>query len=51
MIMNNANNIPQLMGAEGRARKLYYESFNSFLKKDFKFVKRTKQPPLDKGCS
>lgn len=47
MIMNNANNIPQLMGAEGRARKLYYESFNSFLKKDFKFVKRTKQPPLD----
>lgn len=44
---NASANITQLMGAEGRARKIYYESFNSFLKEDYKFVKRTKQPPLD----
>ena len=35
------------MGAEGRARKKYYESYNAFLKNDFHFNKREKKPPND----
>ncbi|MEG2918445.1 MAG: type I-B CRISPR-associated endonuclease Cas1b [Clostridium sp.] len=46
-IMNNANSIQEVMGAEGRGRKKYYESFNSFLKDDFYFNRREKRPPTD----
>lgn len=42
-----ANNIPELMGAEGRMRKTYYESFNSILRNGFEIVKREKRPPTD----
>lgn len=45
--MNKSNTVQELMGAEGRARKKYYESFNTFLKDDFHFYKREKQPPTD----
>lgn len=46
-IMNRANTIQEVMGAEGRARKKYYESFNTFLKDDFYFSRREKKPPTD----
>ena len=45
--MNNANTIQELMGAEGRGRKKYYEAFNYFLKNDFHFNNRQKRPPTD----
>ncbi|KGN00534.1 CRISPR-associated protein Cas1 [Clostridium novyi A str. 4570] len=40
-----AESIQELMGAEGRMRKVYYESFNMILKGDFEFKKREKRPP------
>lgn len=46
-LMKKANTIQEVMGAEGRARKKYYESFNKFLKEDFYFYKREKRPPTD----
>ncbi len=46
-IMNRANTIEEVMGAEGRFRKNYYKSFNSFLKEDFHFNKRERRPPTD----
>lgn len=45
--VNNAKNITELMGAEGRGRKKYYESFNYFLKSEFYFNSRQKRPPTD----
>lgn len=39
--------IPELMGCEGRAKEAYYKAWNVFLKEEFFFGKRTKQPPLD----
>lgn len=45
--MNNSNTIEELMGAEGRGRKKYYEAFNYFLKDDFYFESRQKRPPTD----
>ncbi|OHE55009.1 MAG: hypothetical protein A3K61_02030 [Thaumarchaeota archaeon RBG_16_49_8] len=37
--------IPDLMGVEGRCRKIYYASFDTILREGFEFDKRTKQPP------
>ncbi|MGL5479480.1 MAG: type I-B CRISPR-associated endonuclease Cas1b [Clostridium sp.] len=45
--VNQAKTIEELMGAEGRGRKVYYESFNEFIKKDFEFNKRERRPPKD----
>ena len=45
--INNASGIEELMGAEGRGRKVYYSAMNSFLEEDFKFNKREKRPPKD----
>lgn len=45
--VKKSKSIYELMGAEGRGRKKYYESFNYFLKDDFKFNSRNKQPPTD----
>ena len=42
-----ADTIEELMGAEGRIRKIYYESFKTFLKQDFGFERREKRPPTD----
>lgn len=41
----NANTIQELMGAEGRMRKIYYEAFNVILKNGFQFERREKRPP------
>lgn len=46
-LMNNSKTIEELMGAEGRGRKKYYEAFSYFLKEDFHFKKREKRPPTD----
>lgn len=46
-IMNEASTVQEVMGAEGRARKLYYEAFNTFIKEDFRIDKREKRPPTD----
>ena len=46
-IMNSANTVQEVMGAEGRARKTYYEAFNTFVKENFKIEKREKRPPKD----
>lgn len=42
-----SSTIEELMGAEGRGRKIYYESLNEFLKDDFTFHKRERRPPKD----
>lgn len=44
-IMNAANTIEEVMGAEGRARKSYYEAIDSFVSDEFKMKKREKRPP------
>jgi CRISPR-associated protein Cas1 len=44
-IIDEITNIPELMGIEGRSRKIYFSSFDSFLRKGFEFEKRTKLPP------
>lgn len=44
-IMNAAKTIEEVMGAEGRARKIYYEGIDSFLPDEFKMKKREKRPP------
>lgn len=46
-VMNNSSTIQEVMGAEGRARKAYYEAFNTFIKEDFYMEKREKRPPTD----
>lgn len=46
-IMNSANTVQEVMGAEGRARKTYYEALNTFVKEDFKIDKREKRHPKD----
>lgn len=43
-IMNAAKTIEEVMGAEGRARKIYYEGIGSFLPDEFKMKKREKRP-------
>lgn len=42
-----AKAIPELMGAEGRARKTYYECLQYILKNDFGFSNRNRRPPKD----
>lgn len=41
----NVDNIPEIMSIEGHIRKIYYSSWNFFLRDDFDIEKRTKQPP------
>ncbi|MGN2370738.1 type I-B CRISPR-associated endonuclease Cas1b [Clostridium cagae] len=45
--MLNSKNVQELMGAEGRVRKLYYECFKYILKNDFGFKNRNRRPPKD----
>lgn len=39
--------ISSLMGCEGRAKNIYYQAFNVFLKSDFFINKREKKPPTN----
>lgn len=43
--LKNCAGINEIMGCEGRARDLYYQSFNKILKGDFYIEKREKMPP------
>lgn len=45
--MLNAKTIEEVMGAEGRARRVYYDCFNYILSEEFTFSKREKRPPTD----
>ncbi|MBB6713827.1 type I-B CRISPR-associated endonuclease Cas1b [Clostridium gasigenes] len=45
--MLNSKGIAELMGSEGRIRKLYYESLKYILKNDFGFTHRNRRPPKD----
>ncbi|MBU7039069.1 MAG: type I-B CRISPR-associated endonuclease Cas1 [Theionarchaea archaeon] len=41
----DAGSIPQLMSIEGNIRGLYYQCFDRILPENFRFEKRTRQPP------
>lgn len=43
--LSAANSVEELMGAEGRIRDQYYQSFNSILRSGFEFERRVKRPP------
>jgi len=43
--IDEAHEIPELMGIEGRIRDSYYGAFDSILRPGFEFEKRTKRPP------
>lgn len=42
---SSSQSISELMGYEGRAKEVYYQAFNLFLKDDFPFTRREKRPP------
>ncbi|MBO8172643.1 MAG: type I-B CRISPR-associated endonuclease Cas1 [Bacillaceae bacterium] len=46
-LIYEANNIPELMGIEGKCRKIYYDSFERLFKSDFIWEYRSKRPPHD----
>ncbi|MBS3056882.1 MAG: type I-B CRISPR-associated endonuclease Cas1 [Candidatus Aenigmarchaeota archaeon] len=43
--IDSIQEIPELMGIEGRIRNAYYQSFDRILRPGFEFEKRTKRPP------
>jgi len=43
----SVNSIEELMSCEGRARDIYYQAFNKFLREDFSIEKREKHPPTN----
>ena len=46
--LSKSTSIEQLMALEGNVRESYYHCFTGIIKnEDFKFVKRSKRPPLD----
>jgi len=45
--ISKAQRVDELMGTEGRIRRIYYEGFNTILNNDFEFNKREKRPPTD----
>ncbi|MBL4931892.1 type I-B CRISPR-associated endonuclease Cas1b [Clostridium paridis] len=45
--VKSAKDVQTLMGAEGRARKNYYDCFKYILKNDFGFTNRNRRPPKD----
>lgn len=47
--IDKCNEIPQLMAIEGNVKEQYYNSFDLILNNDdFRFIKRTRQPPENK---
>lgn len=45
--VQDADNLSQLMGYEGNASKIYFRSLGLLTPSDFKFSRRTRQPPQD----
>ncbi|KAF1083730.1 CRISPR-associated endonuclease Cas1 [Sporotomaculum syntrophicum] len=45
--VESAGTIPELMGAEGQGRQIYYNAFNQLLKNGMEWHSRSKQPPRD----
>jgi CRISPR-associated protein Cas1 len=45
--VDEAKEIDELMGIEGRIRNKYYKTFNLFLREGFRMNKREKRPPAD----
>jgi len=43
--IDEQKDIQSLMGIEGNAREVYYNSFSSIIKQDIEFTKRVKHPP------
>lgn len=41
------NDVPSIMGIEGRCREHYYSSFDIVLRKEFRFEKRSRMPPTN----
>ncbi len=39
--------VDEVMGYEGSAARMYFQGISSFLPEDFRFEKRTRQPPTD----
>ncbi len=48
--LNDAKTINEIMATEGAFQKQYYQAWNKIIKnqRSFKFVKRSKRPPIDK---
>ncbi len=47
-LFQNCNTIEEVMAIEGNIRERYYSCFSKIIKnQDFKFIKRSKRPPLD----
>jgi CRISPR-associated protein Cas1 len=45
--VDEAKEIDEIMGIEGRIRNKYYKTFNLFLREGFRMNKREKRPPAD----
>jgi len=45
LLIDKQENIQQLMALEGKAKEVYYNSWNKFLPEKFKFEKRSRRPP------
>ncbi|WP_018130452.1 type I-B CRISPR-associated endonuclease Cas1b [Effusibacillus pohliae] len=45
--VESARTIPELMGAEGHCRQVYYDAFGQLLKNGMEWHSRSKQPPKD----
>jgi len=43
--LEGCNNVKELMGYEGNARREYYDAFDNIIVQDLKFKRRTKRPP------
>jgi CRISPR-associated protein Cas1 len=48
--LDKAKDIAEVMASEGAYQKNYYQAWNSIIKnqRSFKFIKRSKRPPIDK---
>lgn len=42
---DTSNNIHELMGREGNIRRVYYQAWNSIIRQEVNFDKRTRRPP------
>ncbi len=45
--IKKAKNIEEIMGIEGTASAIYFDSIKHFVPKEFEFKKRNRRPPLD----